>query len=571
MVKLSFGLRTLCFSLTFFVVSLCAENVREILAQTDPTIQHTAIECLPNNQHAICSAVITPSADIQTARVYFRSDRYPDFYYVEMTGEEDDFEAVLPIPSDETSEVIYYVEAVNRTFNMGRSEENNVPVTSESECRRRDEAALWWTGGEPGIVVGATVEGASAIPPGFQAAGIAGFISAAGAASSLGGGIGAGTAVGIGAGVAAGVTGIAVATGGSEETTTTTVTGGGGSSTTTTTTATATTTSVTSGNEPPVACFTLDPANGEITAGDNIRLDARCSEGDQGGGDAISNYEWDLGDGRTRSGPDQAFITPRYNTPGVYTITLTVTDSGGASSQVLFGLAQSGEPLSDSESKEITVSAPIVVACFTASATVPCIIDLNATCSGPDISRYDWVIDTGGVLSGPITRSGRRVSYTFPFCFNTTIEVRLSVTGDAGQRDSITQQVPVRQYVTSRALDNNQISTSFSSFLSVPPFDGRANGHIVLNNARTFSSNNSRPVTHGSQGRVGVNEVEAYLPTPVGVAGSWRFDFGSADGFVSGSIKVQSGQVIAIDSRSIVFRLSGTPGERIKFTFQLLP
>jgi hypothetical protein len=320
----------------------------------------------------------------------------------------------------------------------------------------------------------------------------------------------------------------------------------------------------------------MEPADGKLTAGDTIKLDARCSEGDRsGGGDKISNYHWDLGDGRTRSGADQNFISPRYNTAGDYTITMTVTDSGGVSSSVLTGMAQSGEPLQDSASEEITVSAapvPAVTACFAATSVVPCTVNLDATCSGVNISRYDWVLDAGGVLPGsPVARSGRTVSHTFSSCWNTNIDVKLTVTGDAGQRDSTSQQVPVGSYVTSRALENSQIPTSFSSFLGVAPFDGHANGYVVLNQARTFRSDNTGPFLHGAQGRLGVNEVEAYLATPGGESGSWRFDFGGADGFVSGSIKVKSGQVIAMDSRSIVFRLSGMPGERVKFTFQLLP
>jgi hypothetical protein len=571
------GQRTLFMLLVFFLGLLCLHfivtPVGEVRAQGEPVIQHSALECLPNDQHAICSAVITPSADIQTARVYFRSNKYPDFYYVEMTGNGDDFEAVLPIPSEETSEVVYYVEAVTRTYNMGRSAENGVQVTSASECRRRDEAALWWTGGEPGIIVGATVEGASALPPGFQAAGIAGFVSAVGAASSVGGGIGTGAVVGIAAG-AAGAVGVGVAVGGSDDetTTTTAIAGGGGS--TTTTTGPATTTSVTSGNEPPVACFTTDPANGEITVGDSIRLDARCSEGDPGGGDAISNYEWDLGDGRSRSGPDLNFITPRYNTAGTFTITLTVTDSGGSSSRVVFGLAQAGS-LQDSESKEITVLETPISACFSVSTPTPgfypvCDMRFDASCSTGPITRYDWVLDVGNVISR-VTRSGRVVTHTWGFACSggEVIGVTLTVTGDDGQTDVASQQVTTI-YLTSPFADKT-FSSTFSSYLSVAPFDGSVRGQVMINSMRMFQTDSSTPFVHHVDAKAGENTVESFTTTPMDKPGSWRFDFADADGFVPGSIKVQSGKVIAINPNFVVFRLSGTPGERIKFTYKLLP
>jgi PKD repeat protein len=573
MANLLAGHRTLYVALTLLFGLLCFHFIvtpnGKVRAQGDPTIQHSAIECLPNNQHAICSAVITPGVNIQTARVYFRSDKYPDFYYVEMTGDGDDFQAVFPIPSEETDRVIYYVEAVTGTYDTGRTAEIDTMVASESECRRRDAAVMWWTGGDPGIVIGATVDGAPAIPPGFQALGITGFVTAAGVTSSAGGGIGTGAAIGIGAGVAAGAgVGIAAATGGDASTTTTVVAGGGSSTTTTTAPATSTTTA-TAANDAPRACFTMEPEDGKLTEGDAIRLDARCSEGDRsGGGDTISNYEWDLGDGRTRSGPDQAFITPRYNTPGVYTITLTVTDSGGSSSSMLVGLAQSSQ-LQDSISKEITVSASPVTACFAAAKIGFCSYRFDASCSTGDISRYDWVLDTQGTMSGPYNKSGRVVTQDFMSCPG-SIVVSLTVTGEAGQSDTTSKQVTVT-YLTSPFQKDSQISTAFNSFLSVPPFDGGARGFVTMNNIRTFTTNNSAPSNHAVQGRLGENEIEAYLATPIDTEGAWRFDFSGASGFVAGSIKVKSGQVISIDSRSVVFRLSGAPGERIKFTYKLLP
>jgi PKD repeat protein len=509
--------------------------------------------------------------------VYFRSDKYPDFYYVEMTGNVDDFEAVLPIPSEETDEVIYYVEAVSRTFDMARTPEHDPIVASDSECRRRDAAALWWTGGDPGIVVGATVDGAPAMPPGFQVLGITGLVSAAGALSSTGGGIGAGAAIGVGAGAAAAAgVGIAVAGGGDSSTTTTTVIAGGGSSTTTTTAAVTSTTSVASANEAPVACFTMDPADGNIEEGETLKLDARCSQGDQGGGgDPISFYEWDLGDGRFRSGADQAFITPRWTTPGEYTVTLTVTDSGGASAQRTLGVARSQDKLQASTSKRIKVRSKVKLqACFNATSSSWCSVQFDASCSTPDdvINRYDWVLDEAGTLQR-VERSGKVVSHTWSCWMNENITVKLTVSGRDGQQtltDTISRSVTV-VYFSSPFLKATRVTTSFASYLGIAPFDGRARGQVTLNGTRTDGVDSSSPFQHRAQGRFGENTIEAHIPTPTDQPGFWRFDFGGAEGFVVGSIKVRSGQVTSIDSRSVVFRVSGAPGERIKFTFELLP
>jgi PKD repeat protein len=509
--------------------------------------------------------------------VYFRSNKYPDFYYVEMVGTGDEFEAVLPIPSEETDEVIYYVEAVNRTFDMARTPEHDPVVASDSECRRRDAAAMWWTGSDPGIVVGATVDGAPAIPPGFQALGITGFVTAAGAMSSAGGGIGTGAAIGIGAGAAAAAgAGIAVASGGNASTTTTVV-AGGGSSTTSTTAVTSTTTAA-SANAAPRACFTMDPADGNVLVGEPIKLDARCSQGDEGGGgDPISNYEWDLGDGRTRSGADQAFISPRWNTAGDYTVTLTVTDSGGSSTQKSLGFSQAENALQDSMSKEITIRPALAVeACFTSSSIFGCNYQFDGSCSNPSnlIERYDWVLDEGGVMQR-VEVSGRVVTHDWGFsCFgNPVISIRLTVTGSDGPRtltDTTVRSITA-SYFSSPFLKETQVSTGFTSYLGVAPFDGSARGQILWNGTRTDNVNSSSPFRHRARGRFGENTIEASIPAAMEQPGFWRFDFAGADGFVPGSIKVQSGVVTSVGSSSVVFRVSGEPGERIKFTFELLP
>jgi hypothetical protein len=65
----------------------------------------------------------------------------------------------------------------------------------------------------------------------------------------------------------------------------------------------------------------------------------------------------------------------------------------------------------------------------------------------------------------------------------------------------------------------------------------------------------------------GANRVEATLVDGKGKAGMWRFEFLGSEG-VGGSIRVLAGDVATIASTSITFRLSGTPGERIAFTFE---
>ncbi len=207
---------------------LLPEGFQEELAAGDvpslPTgIEHSEIECVTHDHHPRVDAGIRPGDQVQTSRVYFRSDKYPDFYYVDMTKEHptiDDFQAILPKPGPETERIIYYLESVDTKFESLQTPEFDPEVIDAEECRRRGGA---WVEEEASIVIGALQPGAAAIPPGFQAIGITGFVNSLGVLSTIGGGA-AGGVVGttagailvVGGGTAAAATGVVVATGGDE-------------------------------------------------------------------------------------------------------------------------------------------------------------------------------------------------------------------------------------------------------------------------------------------------------------------------------------------------------------------
>ena len=187
-------------------------------------IEHAGIECLAHVHFPQVDAGIRPGDQVQTSRVYFRSDKYPDFYYVEMTKEHptiDDFQAILPKPGPETERIIYYLESIDLEIETLQTPEFAPEVIAEEECRRRGAPA--WFEGDPSIVIGATQPGAAAIPPGFQAMGITGFVNSLGVLSTIGGagggvvGSAAGAVLVVGGGAAAAATGVVIATGGDEE------------------------------------------------------------------------------------------------------------------------------------------------------------------------------------------------------------------------------------------------------------------------------------------------------------------------------------------------------------------
>jgi hypothetical protein len=173
--------------------------------QTELLVTHTALECFATDQFSILTATIEPGELVQSSRVYFRAEQYADFYYVEMEGTGDEFSVILPKPSPETERVVYYIEAVDVDFNAAQTPEAAPEVDDADSCKRRYPEAAYFAGDNPDIVVGAVKTGTPAVPLGFQASGITGFISATGVVS----GLGAATAGAAGAaGAAAGATSV---------------------------------------------------------------------------------------------------------------------------------------------------------------------------------------------------------------------------------------------------------------------------------------------------------------------------------------------------------------------------
>ncbi len=78
----------------------------------------------------------------------------------------------------------------------------------------------------------------------------------------------------------------------------------------------------------PDARFTIDSPLGGALEGESIALDATGSQ--PGGGDAIVNYAWDLGDGTRLDGPDLDVIEHAWPDQGEYTVELRLTDSDGS-------------------------------------------------------------------------------------------------------------------------------------------------------------------------------------------------------------------------------------------------
>jgi uncharacterized repeat protein (TIGR01451 family) len=576
-------------SLTFLLGMMCPVTL--LWAQPGPEVVHSGLECIPNTQFAIVNAMIRPSEEIKWARVYFRSDKYFDFYYVDMAATAEQFEAILPKPSPETSRVYYYIEAIDIAFSSGRTEEHDPEVVEdENECKRRDPAAAYFTGQSPGIVVGAVRSGLPAVPPGFLADGIAGFVSASG----TGGGSGTTIALGVAAG-AAGAAGVGLLAAGGDDESTTTVPAVAAPPP-----APSTTTSVPiTGPSTLTACFATDPDPPEIEVGERIKLDGRCSQPS-----GSLTYTWDLGDGRTREGP---FIEPAYANSGVYSVELVVRRATS-----LRGLAQTEEE-SDRITRDVTVreaappeepaprgadlsirktSSPNPFVPFQQNVTYVITVensgpgdatgvkvidnlpqemlvfnDGGCTRSGP----HQLTCDVGGLSVGESSEIVVVVEASDVW-FGSFIENNAVVSanepdpspGNNAASERTTVGVSLKA-PTNRALLNQ----TFTSLLEINGGRTDVTGQVTLNGQQSATVVSGTSTHLEFSGRTGRNVLDALIAVGDAIEGVWRFDFSSVSPLKSGSFRVDAGQLLHMESHAIVVRV--TSGQRIRVSFELQP
>ena len=135
-----------------------------------PAIEHRAVSCIVAGVFPRLDACFAPSEDLSRARVHFRADGTPHWYFVDMVAAGGCRSVLLPKPLPTTSAIDYYVSALGRTFDETRTSEYTPRVVArEGDCR--DNLLVAGSAGSATVLLGAAA-GAPAVPAGFAPEGI---------------------------------------------------------------------------------------------------------------------------------------------------------------------------------------------------------------------------------------------------------------------------------------------------------------------------------------------------------------------------------------------------------------
>lgn len=151
-------------------------------------IEHEAVGCVVAGKHPQIVACFAPPSELARARVYFRADGSPYWYFVPMSSSAPCFVGTLPKPRSQTKRIVYYVQAVDRHFAETRTADAAPEVVgSAAECQNVPVAAF---ANKAAVSVSAAA-GSPLVPIGFVAgAGIGvGTIAVIGGGAAVAGGV----------------------------------------------------------------------------------------------------------------------------------------------------------------------------------------------------------------------------------------------------------------------------------------------------------------------------------------------------------------------------------------------
>jgi hypothetical protein len=522
-------------------------------------IDHKAVGCIIVGKYPKMNACFTPAADLARSRVYFRPEGVASWYYVDMKADQPCFTGTLPRPGKTLvgKKIEYYVEAQNKTFEPARTAEfAPVVVRSAQECKKDVPVAPFLNN--------ATVAVFPAVPAGF-----------------VGGGIGTAAIIGIaGAGAAAAGTAAVVASNNNDTTTTTVAVVVTPTVTTTLPPATTpTTTLAPKTNKAPFAVLTTNPdppsGQGPLT----VTFDL-CKSTDPDG-DPLS-YFFDFGDGSKTSG--SCVESHTYQASFKASADVRRQDRSYNAEACVVDTSNASACRSRTVNATSPPPPPTTLPCGapTVSLDTPgngaCVNDQDVPVSATASNATQVVFTSIHCIDGcGITEADNSITTTSPFSSTLAVQhgdgdylisATASNTCGGGTASSPTHQIFVDTSCdcdcTFLALHEGR-RAAWSSELDVE------GGHLqlVINGGSAAFLAKGR--AFGTTALVeGENRVEAVL-VDAKKGGQWRLDFRASDAIQAGSLRVISGEAVMLGPTSVTFRLHGTQGERIAFTFLKKP
>jgi uncharacterized repeat protein (TIGR01451 family) len=122
--------------------------------------------------------------------------------------------------------------------------------------------------------------------------------------------------------------------------------------------------------------------------------------------------------------------------------------------------------------------------------------------------------------------------------------------------------------VTQTTLERGAEAFGFESELHLTQPPSGATGYIVLNDAAMLQVRSGPPVTLRSGAEPGTQHFEARLEAGSEASGNWRFSFGGSRRLVSGSLRVESGEVLSLSGDAVVFAVRPLAAP-IRFSLEL--
>jgi hypothetical protein len=187
-------------------------------------IDHQGVGCVVVGRFPRFDARLDPAGSVARARLHFRPEGGPHWYFVDMKPEAGLFRGILPKPQKTLHRFSYYIDVTDKGFNESRTAEFALDVASgPAACGRQKVLAGSLAKAKVLIHAPEGVTGAPAVPAGFASEGVVTVTSAGvetAATSGAGGGLGP-TALIVGGVAVAGGAAAVIATS----------KGGGGSST----------------------------------------------------------------------------------------------------------------------------------------------------------------------------------------------------------------------------------------------------------------------------------------------------------------------------------------------------